>query len=62
MNNYIKPNTKVIAISTQHMIALSGGGVATGGTTGNEYTDGDITYSKDNGIGEGLPAVNIWEE
>lgn len=43
---YLKPETDIINIELQEMIAISGGGVANGDAVGQEYTNTDITYSK----------------
>jgi hypothetical protein len=66
MSNYIKPTTKVIAVSTQQMIAESLG-------TNGIYTEGGgITLGgKDNGFlwdededddPMGAPTFDVWEE
>lgn len=44
VSKYIKPETKTIKVESQQIMA--GSGVETGGTPGNEYTGGDVTYSR----------------
>ena len=43
---YLQPETDIINIELQEMIAISGGGIANGDAVGPEYTNTDITYSK----------------
>lgn len=43
---YLQPETDIINIELQEMIAISGGGIANGDAVGQEYTNTDITYSK----------------
>ena len=57
-NTYIKPETKTFKVESQQIMQ----GVSSGDSLAGEYKNTDVTYGKDNGIGEGLPAVNIWEE
>lgn len=42
---YIAPTANSIKFNVEGMIAQSGGGVGTGGNVGNEYTEGDVSYS-----------------
>ena len=62
MNNYIKPTTKVIAVSTQQMIAGSletkTGEAEEWGAKGN----GGMLWDDDEDYPSGVPGYNIWEE
>ena len=42
---YKKPETEISEVDTHQIMAGSPGGI-TGGTTGQEYTGGDKTYSR----------------
>ena len=42
---YIIPYMETVKIKTAHQI-LAGSGVQTGGTPGNEYSNGDVTYGR----------------
>jgi len=42
---YLNPEMEIVMLETLQMIAASQGGVSTGGKPGEEYTEGDTTYS-----------------
>jgi len=44
---YICPESDFISVNLKAQL-LSGSGVATGGSVGNEYVSGDVTYSREN--------------
>jgi len=46
MKKYIKPETKTYQINAAAMLAASQG-VSTGNIVGDEYSDGDVTYTKE---------------
>ena len=63
MNNYIKPNTTIISIISQQMIAAS----PTPGFDPTDTTDGmdakgGMLWDDDEDYPSGVPGYNIWEE
>ena len=48
MKKYNKPETLIIEVKIeQNLLSSSPSGVETGGSTGNEYSGSDVTYSRD---------------
>lgn len=45
MKRYIEPAIEIVNIETQQLMAGSGG-LTTGSKPGNEYTPGDVNYSR----------------
>ena len=46
INKYIKPETKLIKVASNHQILAGSGGVNTGDSPTGEYTPGDPTFSR----------------
>ncbi len=53
MKQYMKPELTISEIQTTVTILAGSGGVTTGSTVGNNYTETDVTYSRQS---------NIWDE
>ena len=47
MKKYIKPLTKEIKVNSYNSLLAGSGGVETGSSLGNEYSEGDVSYSKE---------------
>ncbi len=48
MKKYNKPETSIIEVKIeQNLLTTSPNGVQTGGSTGNEFSNEDVTYSRD---------------
>ncbi|MBQ7509653.1 MAG: hypothetical protein IJT53_01910 [Prevotella sp.] len=48
---YQSPETILVkVVNTQHLLEASQGGVATGGTPGDEYTSTDVSYGRSSSL------------
>ena len=57
MKTYIKPNTEVTKVIFEGNL-LAGTGVKTGGNPGQEFTNTDVSYGKENEIS----SPSLWDE
>ena len=64
MNNYIKPNTTIVSITSQHMIAASPtpGFDPTDTTDGMDAKGGFLWDEDEDDDPMGAPSYNVWEE
>lgn len=47
MKKYIKPLTKEIKVNSYNSLLAGSGGVTSGSPLGNEFYEGDVSYSKE---------------
>lgn len=61
MKTYIKPETKIVALKTINMMAVSGG-IANGSTVGRSFNGSDVTYGREENSWDIWGSADVEEE